>query len=269
MSWNKKLEKVRPAIDPMVLQRLTAANITDMAALQERFFGDPGSSLRLGGQTLNVAEDKIAALLAKSLVSSSESLTTSWIGKYWSDSVLVLAFLYVLLALGRPWFGTLISSRVPELPKLAPQVVAGRTIPVYGMIRDDNLRVRNATEGTRVEQLTSRFAGRYALTAIAAGTAITADKLSSKHYDLAGLSVLHLEIKRTGPLDGRQFPEDVDLLFSARQDSAAGTSLPARLLALDTKVTPPLATVALAKDKADEAARWIGSSDVYLSWRVR
>jgi hypothetical protein len=269
MKWRKAFKKVRPRIDPIVIQTLTGANIADMEALQDRFYGDLESSLRKAAETLNVRENVIAELVAKSLVSSSEPLTTSRIGKRWADVVLVLALVYVVLALARPWLGLVIPTKVAELPKIEPQVVAATTIPIYGMIRDDNLRVKNGAPGVQWEQMTSKLVGRYAVAAIAAGAAITENKLSSKRSDLAGQSVLRIEIKHAVPLDERGLPEDVDLLFSPRQGATAGASLPARLLALDAKATPPLATVAMAKDKADEAAKWMGSSDVYLSLRVR
>ena len=268
MRWQKKFSKVRPEIDPAVLQRLTAANIADMEALQDRFYGDLGSSLRNAGQTLNVPEEVIAGLVAKSLVSSSEPLTASRIGKHWADLILVLALLYVALALARPWIGLLLPQKLPEVRLPEPEVVVATGIPLYGMIREDNLRVKNA--GARVlSTFTSKFLGRYALAAIAARAAITADKVSSARTDLAGQSVLQVEIKHAAPLGGRALPEAIDLLFSSRQGAATGAPLPALLLAFDTKAAPPLATVAMAKDKADEAAKWIGSCDVYLSLRVR
>jgi hypothetical protein len=144
-------------------------------------------------------------------------------------------------------------------------VVAAAAIPVYGMIGEDSLRVRNAVPGVPQEQMTSKFVGRYALFAIAAGAAITEGKLSRKPSDISGRSIVQFEIRRAGALDGRDLPEDVDLIFSARQGAAAGGTVPGRLLAIDMKSTPPLATVALSKDKVAEAAKWVGSSDVYLS----
>jgi hypothetical protein len=260
MRWKKKLKRVRPRIDAVDLQRLTAANISDMETLEERFYGNLDSSLRKAGQTLNVSQDVIAGLVAKSLVSSSEPLTKSWIGKYWADLVVVVAFLYIAVALARPWL-------VRPVPP-GPQVVAAAGIPIYGMIRDGDLRVMNAGARRR-SRYTSESVGRYALVAIAAGAAITKDKLSAKKTDLTDFAVLQLEIKHAPPLDGRTLPEAVDLLFSSRQDATASAPLPALLLAFDTTANPPLATVAVPKDQTGETSKWIGSCDVYLSVRVR
>jgi len=262
MSWAKKFTSVRPAIDPVVIERLRNAKICDLEQLQERFYGDLNSSLRDAGKKLNVQPDVLAALMAKSLVTSAKPLTTSWTRRHWADAVLVLAIVYVVLVLLRPWLSGWIEA--PER-----RVVAARPIPIYGMIRADSLRVTNTAPGQAADRLTSRFVGRYALAAIPAGTALIESQLSRKESDISGQSILQIEIKHAPPLDGRDLPEDVDLLFSARRDAAAGVSLPGRLLALDTTATPPVAAVALSKDKADEAAKWLGSSDIYLSLRER
>jgi hypothetical protein len=269
MSWDKKFTNVQPPIGSAVLRSLNDAGIADMEQLQDRFYSDFDGSLRKAAESLHVQQDVLAGLIAKTLVASSEPLTTSWNRGRWADSLLALAFLYGVLTLLRPWLSWLLEKTPGGLPTFVSQVVATRAIPIYGMIREDGLGVTYAAPGAPTAQMTSRFVGRYALAAIPAGTAITESALSRNRSDISGQSILEIEIKRAPALDGRELPEDVDLVFSARQGGAAGVSLPGRLLALDTKATPPTAAVALPKEKVDEAAKWIGSSDVYLLLKAR
>jgi hypothetical protein len=146
------------------------------------------------------------------------------------------------------------------------QVVATTAIPAYATLHPKDFRIDNAPEQDKT-RTAERLIGRYAITPIHKGQAITETALSSKAFDLSRREIVRIQIKSMPPLDDHTLPQVVDILFSAREAPHTGTQISAALLAVDSGTSPPSVTLALTADQIGEAVKWIASSDAYIALR--
>jgi hypothetical protein len=255
-----------PTISAQEVADLQRVNIRDQKILLDRFDGAPDSGIQTLADIprINIAKPRIAELLCDSVLVASKPMVRPFMRTYWLDILLGLATISILLGIAFPLRTRLRSQKTEPAPQ--PRAIALVPIPVFGMIREGDIRIENISDESKRHSFSQGFVGHYVTSAIQKGKEITNGSVSSKAIDLDTLHIAQVTISNTPPLGGRDLPERVDLLLSHRQQPALSMRIPALLLALNSSGTVTSATLAVSQDALSELGKHVGSCDAYLSF---
>lgn len=255
------------------ISSLSKAHLNNQKAFQEDFDQQEDARLRNIAAATSLTEARIAELLRDSLERSSRPLLTPLVRSHWADVVVGTALVMILVIVAPPLIGRvrsdvshLLGTQGTAAPAPAVRVTAKANIPAFTMISEDNLSIVNVTSEQDRAKIAERFLGHYAINTIAKDHDVMENAISKKPFELAKYQVIRVGVK-TPPLDGHELPENVNLLFSSHEATRGGTQIAGVLLAVDSATAPPTVMLALTSDQASEAAKWLGSCDVYLSSR--
>jgi len=230
---------------------LEGAGIRDQEQLMTAFWD---KSLD-GMSPATLTRAHLAELLDGAL-SLTQSRPSSWPRRFAPDVLAALLLVaFVLLLFHERWF--------PKAPPPAKAVVVARTpISTFAVILATDLEATSEPAGAKLRQMEAPLVGHHAATEIAKGSPVGAAQI------MDNVVTVRLPIRSSPTLAGRRLPLAVDLVLSPRDKPDTGAVVAVVLLAFDASVTPPVATVALPEKDAATLARWIGSSEAYLSLHI-
>ena len=232
-----------------------AARTTKSEEFESRLDVDLSPLLPSISRRTGVGEQDLAQSLADSLQRTAKPLQRN-VSKHWLD---VFAFAVVATAIflvARPWWFP---------PKPETVVRAAEDIPAFTVIAENQLKVDDGIAPSQQTKLKQPFVGKYSPELISKNSIIPSKIGSYQKASFSGRMILRLETKTSPPLDGRPYPQNVELVFAARNPGPSGVIVPALLLASDA--TSHSVTVALLPHDAQLATAWLGSSEVSLVWR--
>jgi hypothetical protein len=257
--WRDKWQRVE--VTDAEVASLSKATLHDQKSLQEAFENYEDHAIQMISEATSLNQTRVAELLRDSLQYSSRPFVTPPIRSHWADFVVGAVLFLTFIALAPP-----VMKRVRNHEKSAIQIIANGNIPAFTMIHGDSLRIINASSEEERRKATERFVGHYSITPITKDDAVTENAVSTKSFDLSDYRIIRIGVKTMPPLRGREFPETVELLLSAREAGSGGIQIAGVLLAMDSSSTPT-AILALTSGQASKAINWLGSCDLYLLLR--
>jgi hypothetical protein len=245
-----------PNITTAEKARLRAAGIVTAEDFESKLDANPSPVLAPLSGTTGIAEGRLAQLLADSLQQTGKPLKRD-LSKHWLDVFVLAIFVAIILLVGRPWWYP---------PKAETLVRAAEDIPAFTVITENQLKVEGPGTASQQIGMKQSFVGKYSPELIPKG-AIPPSKITAyQKTSFSGRMLLRLEIKSLPSLEGRTYPQNIELVFASRSAGPSGFMVPALLLASDQ--TSHVVTVALLPHDAQVATAWLGTSDVNLVWRT-
>lgn len=234
--------------------QLSRIEIRTPEDFEARLEANPSPVLVPLSTATGIPERRLAELLSDSLKKRKEQLERNR-SKNWLDLLIVAIAVAIAFLVIRPWWFP---------PKPETVVRAAEDIPAFTVITDKQLQVEGPA--TPSEQAVKEpFVGKYSPDLIRKDSTLPNKIAAYQKTSFSGRMIIRLEIKSFPSLEGRAYPQKVELVFASKNSGPFGTIVPALLLASDA--TSHVATVALLPHDAQLATAWIGSSDVNLVWR--
>jgi len=203
----------------------------------------------------NIEKTRLAQLLADSLQETGKPLKRD-LSDHWLDVFSLAILAVVVLLVGRPWW-------FPPNPET--RLRAAEDISAFTVITEKQLKVEGPATPTQQSAMKQPFVGKYSAELIRKDGSLP-DKIAGyEKVSFAGRMILRLQVKEFPSLEGRPYPQNIELVFASRNSSPSAFMVPALLLASD--VPSHAVTVALLPHDAQLATAWTGSSDVNVVWR--
>jgi hypothetical protein len=265
-SWPGRLERIPGKWESEI--RAFKPLYPDRSALQAVLDDASDTSVTSVAAERSLDPRRVFEFLGASLVQSAAPLTRGWLSQHLADLFLIagIGILLMLATLG-PNSDSGKKAMSANQAATTPHAIATRDLQPYVALQPQDLEAKNTKSDDEKHNLLSGFIGRAPLKVIRAGQTISVDQFIDKKIILTESSIVTVALKLRPALESHTLPASAELLFSNRGTPPSGEVFSVVLLSLDTDGLT--ATVAVPEVRLCNVAKWIGNSDVYVSFSTR